>query len=90
MRGHVGDDHFVDLDFELVDLRVLRLDGVAELVVALDEGAHGEREIALGEAGHHQQLLADVGELLFPELAHEKVGRWRRSGRSAQPKRPVM
>ncbi len=63
MRGHVGDDHVVDVDLKLVELRVLGLDRVADLVVALDQGAHGEGEVAVGQAGHHEQRLADVGEL---------------------------
>ena len=51
-------------DFELVELRILRLDGGGELLVALDQRAHGQREIAVGQAGHHEQGLADVGDLL--------------------------
>ena len=70
VRGHVGDDQFVDVNLELVDLLILGFDGVGELVVALDERAHGHDEVALGESAHEQDLLADVGELLFPELAH--------------------
>ena len=73
VRGHVGDDHFVDLDFEPIDRRILGLDDVAKLVVALHERTHGERKVPFGEARHHQQLLTDVGELLFPELAHRFV-----------------
>jgi hypothetical protein len=71
MRGHVGDDHLIDLNLQLIDLRILRLDRIGELVVSLHESTEGEPEIPLGEAAHHQELLPDVVELLFPELAHK-------------------
>ena len=51
-------------DLELVELGVLRFDRGGELLVAFDERAHGQGEIAVGQAGHHEQCLANVGDLL--------------------------
>ena len=62
--GHVVDDEFVDADFELVELGILGLDGGGEFFVALDQRAHGQREVAVGQAGHHEQRFADIGDLL--------------------------
>ena len=61
--GHVVDDQFVDADLEFVELGILRFDRGGELLVALDQRAHGQGEVAVGQAGHHEERLADIRDL---------------------------
>ncbi len=70
VRGDVGDDEVVDVDFQSIDLAVVGFDRVAQFVVAIDERPQRERETSFGKPAHHQKLLSDVGELLFPEMVH--------------------
>jgi len=79
------------LRFEVIDLRILHLDGIAKLVVALHQRAHRQRQVAFRQARHHQQLLADIDKLLFPKFAHScSRSGIRRRTKEDQPKRPVM
>jgi hypothetical protein len=58
------DDEFVNGDFEFVELGIFRFDGGGDLFIALDQGAYGQGEVAIGQAGHHEKGLADIRDLL--------------------------
>ena len=52
----------VDLFLELIDLFVIG-DGVcAKIIVAIEQAFHGAIETALGQAGHHEDVVAQRSE----------------------------
>ncbi len=52
----------VHLLLELIDLLVIGDGDVAEVFVAIEQAAEGVAQVALAEAGHHEQIVLQCGE----------------------------
>ena len=77
----------VDVDFELIELRVLGLDRGGKFFVTLDQRAHGQGQVAIGQAGHHEKGFADLRDLFRGGTV---VGHKLEERRQNQPKRPLI
>src|SRR5216684_415410 len=76
-----------DLFFQLVDLFVIRDRVCAKIIVALQQTFDRAIKTALGQTGHHQDIVAQRRER-FVECPENVFGR--SHGSKHQPNRPVM